>query len=309
VSSQASFIADGQQVLAPDLNSLSQSAAVLTGSAIAALVGASDANAGDVPLTVTPGTGMTIVVGGPGQKVLVQSRFADYIPATTYPIAAASSAARIDLVAFAYADVIVPSGGTASFMDSQGNLGPQPTSYVYRGIQVVVVTGSPNGGVPAAPSGFDPLAQVAVPAGSTSIAASQITVGLSALPSLVGAAGLPILPIYNAAGASMGDRMFAAGTNLFPVVAASISSPIQTITLAGKAAFTSQSSYLILTSLDLTNLPGPGSNTSAATFTVIPVRLSGTQFTLELTYSLATLSIGSPVTAGSVNVDWLCVGY
>jgi len=306
VSSQASFIADGQQVLAPDLNSLSQSAAVLTGSAIAALVGASDANAGDVPLTVTPGTGMTIVVGGPGQKVLVQSRFADYIPATTYPIAAASSAARIDLVAFAYADVIVPSGGTASFMDSQGNLGPQPTSYVYRGIQVVVVTGSPNGNVPAAPSGFDPLAQVEVPAGSTSIAASQITLSLPSMGTTTSGG----LPVYTAAGIALGvAEHFSSGSTALTIPANTNSDAPTTITLVGKAAFTSQTSYIVIASIDVTSIPLP--LTTANYVSPVAQRVSGSTFTLRCTYDVSTYAsaAGYTVTAGTILVDWLAVGY
>ena len=161
MSSQASFIQDGQQVLASDLNSLASSAAVSSGAALAALVGASDANANDSPLTVVPGNGLTVVVGGAGQKVLVQARLADYIPAQTLAFAAANSTDRIDLIAFQYADVIVSTGGTASFLDAQGNLGPQPTSYVYRGIRLTVVTGVPGAGTPAAPAGFGPAINTA----------------------------------------------------------------------------------------------------------------------------------------------------
>jgi len=176
MAAEQSYIVDGQQVEASDLNSFGTAAAVGTGAALSAIVGVADANVDDAPLTVVPVGGLAVTVGGLGQKVLVQSRLADYLPAQTFVLAAASSAARYDLIAFAYADVIVPSGLTANIMDTQGNIAPaQPTSYVYRGIQLTVVTGTPGAARPGAPSGFDPLAQVQVPAGATALSVADIT--------------------------------------------------------------------------------------------------------------------------------------
>jgi hypothetical protein len=184
MAARSAFLIDGQQVEAPDLNSLGDAASVLSGEAITAIVGGGDANVDAAPLTAVPGGGLSVTVGSLGQRVLVQGRLADYLPATTVPIAAATNADRLDLIAFAYSDVIVPTGATARVMDPYGNINPAvATSWVYRGITLTVVTGTPGAGLPAAPSGFDPLAQVHVAAGATVLAAGDITLLLPTIAS------------------------------------------------------------------------------------------------------------------------------
>jgi hypothetical protein len=182
--SQSIWIADGEQVEATDLNGIAESASVMAGKSVTAIIGIADAQVDDTPITAVA-SGMTVIVGALGQAVLVQGRLADYLPATTLPIAAADpSQIRWDLIAFAYADVMVPTGLTANNLDkTTGNITPQPTAFVYRGIRLTVVTGTAGGGLPAAPSGFDPLAQVEVPADATALTPANITILLPTIAS------------------------------------------------------------------------------------------------------------------------------
>lgn len=53
------------------------------------------------PLKIVPGSGMQVVAGGTGQRLIAQGRILDVCSATTLPISAAGTTDRVDLVAVA----------------------------------------------------------------------------------------------------------------------------------------------------------------------------------------------------------------
>ena len=169
-----------QRVEYTDLDGDNDATRNLVGEAIAAFTGLQNglptAGLNVAPLAIVSNlSSLSLVVGGAGQSVFVQQRYADYCPAVTLTIPPNTTGqVRYDIIAIQYTQIEVnphsalfnlPSGGTE-------------TGTVYQfaeGITLQYVTGG-SASFPSPPPGFVTFANVLVPNGATYSGQCQIAV-------------------------------------------------------------------------------------------------------------------------------------
>ena|GEM_PF-4443118 len=125
---------NGMLVGPADLQRIQQMIDDTVDNLIAAL-GGPDFNFTSGSLQVVPGTGMSVVVGGAGQRVIAQGRICDTCPAETFAVAAAGGTARIDLIQIAFNRAAGSTNVERNVRASDAPTGLFPTS-------VVLVAGS-----------------------------------------------------------------------------------------------------------------------------------------------------------------------
>ena len=203
MSASRTFYADGQLVEADDLDNDGYVVGTLVGEAVAAFVTDTEVLPASNALTVTPGSGLNIDIGGPNQTLFVRDsngslQLADYIPATVLPIAANTSGqTRIDMISGTYFEV---ANGTfpRDYLSPEGVETPDGITahYVGRSATFVVTEGTPGQPAPAAPAGTYPIAHIQILNGASSFSQANINVVVPTIGQALQASGATVNPEF-----------------------------------------------------------------------------------------------------------------
>ena len=151
------------------------------GEAVCAILGVPDCLPQYNPCTISP-SGLVLTVGGVGgdgspQLLITQGRLCDYILPTTFntPTATGVGSTRIDLLAVQFTTLSISGIVPNQIVKNSLNVNNSQTIGInYNGVTWDYVVGTPGGGLPSTPGGFEAFATITMPGGASSVTTSQI---------------------------------------------------------------------------------------------------------------------------------------
>ena len=174
----------GDEVNAPDIQSMGDALRTLVGNAVAGILGIQTAIPMINPFTVTPAGGMTILAGGAGGQTIFIStstgpRYVDNALVQTLPIAAANSQTRNDLLVAEYTQTL-SAISTRNNEASSGSISTVTSNIENESLAYQIVAGTPSSSpvdpTSSIPSGWVALARIVVPPSTTTLSSGNIQI-------------------------------------------------------------------------------------------------------------------------------------